>query len=56
MSKCFGSQKKPSSNLRKLLQEHLEKANPRLNLTAEQAKRLAKLEAIADKLKCGETV
>ena len=33
-----------------------EKTNPRRNLTAEEAKRLAKLEAIADKLKRGENV
>ena len=37
-----------------MLQERIEKANPRRNLTAVEAKRLAKLEAIADKLKRGE--
>tara|TARA_B110000902_G_scaffold214035_1_gene245837 strand:- start:426 stop:584 length:159 start_codon:yes stop_codon:yes gene_type:complete len=39
-----------------LLQERIEKANPRRNLTAVEAKRLAKLEAVADKLKRGENV
>jgi len=34
-----------------LLQERIEKANPRRELTAEDAKRLAKLETIAEKLK-----
>ena len=50
------SQKKPSSNFLKLLQERLEKTNPRRTLTAEESKRLSKLEAIADKLKRGENV
>ena len=48
--------KKSSSNFRELLQERIEKANPRRNLTAEETKRLAKLEAIANKLKRGENV
>jgi len=39
-----------------LLQERIEKANPRSNLTAEEAKRLAKLEEIGDKLRRGENV
>ncbi len=43
MSEWFDNQKKPSSNFRKLLQEGIEKANPRRNLTAEETKRLAKL-------------
>jgi|TARA_B100000315_G_C14585819_1_gene592962 hypothetical protein len=29
MSEWFDSQKKPSSDFRKLLQEHIDKANPR---------------------------
>ena len=45
-----------SSNLRKLLQKRIENANPRRELTSEEAKRLAKLETIADKLKHGENV
>ena len=39
-----------------MLQERLEKANPRRKLTAEETKRLAKLEEIAEKLKHGENV
>ena len=56
MSEWYDSQKKQSSNIRKLLQERIEKANPRRELTAEETKRLNKLEAIADKLKHGENV
>ena len=56
MSEWLDDQNQSSSNFRKLLQERIEKANPRRNLTAEEAKRLAKLEAIADKLKRGENV
>ncbi|MDB4115472.1 hypothetical protein N9550_01040 [Planktomarina sp.] len=50
------SQCKPTSNFRKLRQERIDKANPRRTLTAEESKRLSKLEAIADKLKRGENV
>ena len=39
-----------------MLQERIEKANPRRRLTAEETKRLNKLESIADKLKRGENV
>jgi len=56
MSEWNDNQKKPSSNLRKLLQERIENTNPRLKLSAEEAKRLSKLERIADKLKRGENV
>ena len=56
MSEWYNSQKKPSGNFRKLLQERIEKANPRRALTAEEQKRLSKLEAIADRLKRGENV
>ena len=45
MTEGSESQMKPNSNFRKLLQERIVKANPRRNLTAEEAKRLAKLEA-----------
>ena len=48
--------KKQSINIRKLLQERVEKANPRRELTNEETKRLRKLEGIADKLKRGENV
>ena len=56
MSEWYDNQKKPNSNFRKLLQEKVDKENPRRKLTAEEAKRLAKLEALADKLKRGENV
>jgi hypothetical protein len=56
MNEWYDNQKKPSDDFRKLLHEHIEKANDRLELTVEQVKRLAKLEAIADKLRRGENV
>lgn len=56
MSEWFDNQKQSSNNFRKLLQERIEKASPRRELTAEEAKRLAKLEEIADKLKRGKNV
>ena len=56
MSEWYDNQKKPNSNFRKLLQERIEKANPRRELTTEETKRLKKLEGIADKLKRGENV
>ena len=56
MSEWFENQKKSSSNIRKWLQERIEKTNPRRELTAAETKRLKKLEAIADKLKRGENV
>ena len=56
MSEWYESQKQSSVNRRKLLQEWIEKANPRRKLTSEETKRLAKLAAIADKLKRGENV
>jgi len=56
MDEWYDNQKKSSSNFRKLLNERIEKANPRRELTAEETKRLAKLEAIAEKLKRGENV
>ena len=56
MSEWYDNQKKPNSNFRKLLQERIDKENPRRKLTAEEAKRLAKLEALAYKLKRRENV
>jgi hypothetical protein len=50
------SQKKPSGNFRKLLQERIDKTNPRRALSAEEERRLSKLESIATKLKDGENV
>ena len=51
MNEWLKNQKRSSSSIRQLLEERLEKANPRRELTAEETKRLGKLEAIADKLK-----
>ena len=56
MSEWYDNQKQSSSNIRKLLQERIEKANPRRNLTADETRRLAKLEATAGRLKRGENV
>jgi hypothetical protein len=56
MSEWLDSQKKSSSSIRQLLQERIEKPNLRRELTAEESKRLSKLETIADKLKRGENV
>jgi hypothetical protein len=49
MSEWYDSQKKSSSDFRKLLQERLKKSNLRRKLSAEEEKRLSKLEAIAVK-------
>ena len=54
MSEWYDSQKRSRSYLSKLLQERIEEANPRRQLTTDETKRLAKLEAIAEKLKRGE--
>lgn len=43
-------------NFRKLLQERIGNADPLRHLTAEETKRLARLEAIAGKLRRGENV
>ena len=56
MSEWYDSQRKPSGNFRKLLQERIEKASPRRELTTDEINRLRKLEVIADKLKRGENV
>jgi len=56
MSEWYDNQKKSNGNSRKLLQELIEKANPRRKLSAEETKRLTKLETIAEKLKRGENV
>ena len=56
MSKWLDNQKKSNISIRQLLQERFEKANTRRELTAEEIKRLHKLEGIADKLKRGENV
>jgi len=56
MSEWLNNQYQSSSNFRKLLQERIEEANPRLELTTEESKRLNNLEAIADKLQRGDNV
>ena len=56
MSEWYENQKKSISSIRQLLQERIEKVNPRRNLIAEEVKQLTKLETIADKLKRGENV
>ena len=56
MSEWQEDKEKPISNIHQLLQEQIEKANPRRKLTTEETKRLRKLEGIADKLKRGENV
>jgi len=45
-----------SSRLNRLLHKRIKKANPRRKLTVEEAKLLAKLESIADKLKRGNVL
>ena len=55
MSEWHYSQKKPSSDFRKLLRDRIEEAYPyRTELTKEEQKRLVKLEGIAQRLKRGE--
>ena len=56
MSEWYDSQKKPNSNFRKSLQERIDKTNPRRTLTAEEERRLSKIEAIVAKLKRGDNV
>ena len=53
MSEGCDSQQKSNGNFRKLLQERMDKANPRRQLTAGEEKRINKLEAIADRLNRG---
>ena len=49
-------QKKPIVDFRKLLQERLDKTNPRRKLAKDETTKLAKLEGIVEKLKRGENV
>ena len=48
MSEWHNSQKKPIIDFRKLLQERLDKVNPRHKLAKDEATKLAKLEGIAE--------
>ena len=56
MSEWYDSQKKPNGSFRKLLQERIDKANPRRILTAEEVRRLANLKLVSTKLKRGENL
>ena len=56
MSWWLNHQIKPISYIHQLLQERIDKANPRRELTSKECKGLNKLEGIADKLKRGENV
>ena len=49
-------QKDSSDNFRKLLQERIDKTNPRRKLAKDETTKLAKLEGIVEKLKRGENV
>jgi hypothetical protein len=56
MSEWHNNQKKPRSNLQKLLQERLDKTNPRRKLEKDEITKLAKLEGIVEKLRRRENV
>ena len=56
MSEWYDSQKKPNSNFLELLQERMDKDNPRRTLAAEEGRRLTKFEAITAKLRRGKNV
>ena len=56
MSEWYNSQKKPSSNFRKVLQERSDKTNTRRKLAKDETTKLSKLEGIAEKLKRGDNV
>jgi hypothetical protein len=56
LNECYVNQKKTSGNLRKLLQERIDKSNLRCSLTAEEERRLSKIEAIAAKLRRRENL
>ena len=56
MSEWYDSKKKPNGNFRKLLQERLDKTNPRRKLEQDEIIRLAKLESLVEKLRRRENV
>ncbi|MDC1408570.1 hypothetical protein N8524_09660 [Candidatus Puniceispirillum sp.] len=56
LSEWLSNQKQSSSNVGELIQERIENAIPRRQLTVEETKRFNKLQVIADKLKRGENV
>ena len=55
-SELQSMQQKPIIDFRKLLQERLDKTNPRRQLAKDKTTKLAKLEGIAKKLRRGENV
>ena len=57
MSEWYNSQKKPSSNFRKLLQERLDKVNPRRKLAKDETtKELLSNLVFEDCWSCGDLV
>ena len=56
MNEWLNSLNKEESDFSKSLRERIEKANTRPKLTAEETKRLNRLDGIAEKLKRGENV
>ena len=56
LSEWLSNQKQSRSNVGELLQEQIENVLQRRELTAEETKRLNKLQVIADKLERGENV
>ena len=56
VTEWYDNQRKLNRNFRQLLEEQFDKINPRRKLTSEEAKRLAMLEKLAEKLKHGEHV
>jgi hypothetical protein len=57
MSEWYDSQKKPNGDFHRLLQDRLEKSNPRgTELTTDEKKRLAKLGVIVGRLTRRENV
>ena len=56
MSEWYDNQRKSNGNFRKLLQERLDKNNPRRKLAKDEATKLAKLKGIAENLKRGENL
>ena len=56
MNEWLDNFKQSKSNIRQLLQERIEKANPRCELTTGEAKRLAKLDGMSVKLKLRKNV
>ena len=55
MSEWIDNQQQSINSIRQSLQERIDRANSRRKQTAEETKRLDKLEGIATKLKCSKT-